>query len=98
MTNLFGTVNKLKSTGVGISHRNIIKDGLRATQENQSELALAEREQTVLRMKSYFKRRGWTFPPRGMASATMVHLINEYYGKEVCVHDPKDKLEKQIAL
>jgi len=96
--NLLGSVNKIKSTGVGISHKEIIKDGLRAYKENASEIALAEREQSVLRMKSYYRKRGWSFPPKTMASVTNVHLINEYYGKEVCVHTPKDKLEKKLKV
>ena len=88
--------NLIKSTGVTVSRRNLWKLGNRAYVENQDLIIEAEKEQTVLRLKRFYERKGWAFPPKTMNKATTVHLINEYYGKEVCKHTPLDKMEATL--
>lgn len=86
--------NKLKSSGVGISHSNIFKLGRRNSEENGLMMAEADREQKFLRVKKHFMKKGWNFPPKSHPYVSIVHLINSYYGKEVCIHTPQDDLEK----
>ena len=90
------SLNMLKSGGITVSRRNLRGLANRAYKENESLIAEAEREQTVLRMKRHYEYKGWTFPPKTMVNATSVHLINEYYGKEVCKHTPEDKMETTL--
>ena len=87
----------IKSQGVSISRWNIKKLDHRAYIENASVIAEGARERAVLRMKSFYKRRGWAWPPKTMRNVTSVHLINGYYGKELVKHDPKDELEKKVS-
>lgn len=89
-------IEVIKSSGVKISRKEIIRGGSRFVEENQNQLNEAERERRVLNMKKYFKRRGWEFPPKTHHIVTIVHMLNGYYGKEICQHLPKDKLEKAV--
>jgi len=87
-------VEIIKETGVKIDRKHIYGDYMRYTKENQSALKEAQDEMKVLRMKKFFKFKGWNFPPETHKATTVVHLLNNYYGKEVCRHEPKDELEK----
>jgi len=88
------TVEVLKSQGVKISRGNIYALGKRHVQENASAISEGQQEQSLLRMKSFYKRKGWLWPPKKHPVVTIVHLINKYYGKDVCIHTPKDAMEK----
>jgi hypothetical protein len=84
----------MKSSGCKIS-RKAINDGMRRfVKENESLLAEAQRESSVLRMKGFYKKRGWEFPPKVHRYKTVCDLINGYYGKELVKHTPKDEIEK----
>ena len=89
---------ELAKSDTKISRRSIAKEFKKFVVENQSVLTEAQREQQVLRMKSFYKRKGWSWPPRQLSNASTVHLINEYYGKEVTKHTPKDKLEEYFGV
>lgn len=90
-------IELIKSQGVSISRGNIKKLDRRAYVENASVMAEGARERAVLRMKSFYKRKGWSWPPKTMRSVTNVHLINGYYGKELVKHNPEDELEKKVS-
>lgn len=91
-------VEQLKSSGVAISRRNIRQLNARFARENQSLLSEASREREVLRMKAFYTRKKWQWPPRQHWILTTVHLINGYYGKELVKHVPKDELETKLGL
>jgi hypothetical protein len=84
----------IKSSGCKIS-RTAINDGMRRfIKENESLLTEAQRERSVLRMKTFYTKRGWIFPPKKHKHKTVCDLINGYYGKELVKHTPKDAIEK----
>lgn len=91
-------VNQLKDSGCKISRGAMYRDHKRFIEENESAIQEAKREQKVLQMKKHYLRKGWTFPPKQHPHATIVHLINGYYGKEVCKHTPKDELEEKLNV
>ena len=91
-------IEVLKSQGIKISRTEIFKAGQRFIKENTEVLAEARKEKIVLNMKRFFERKGWRFPPKKHPIVSVVHLINEYYGKEVCKHVPKDELEKKLNI
>lgn len=88
--------NSLKSDGVKISRGNILKGHRNFLKHNQEALSEGYREQKVLKMKRYYKKRGWDFPPKSHKIKTICDLINGYYEKEVTKHTPRDELEKII--
>ena len=84
----------IKSQGCKIS-RKAINDGMRRfVKENESLLAEAQRERSVLKMKTFYTRKGWLFPPKTHRYKTVCDLINGYYGKELVKHTPPDEIEK----
>jgi hypothetical protein len=84
----------IKSSGCKIS-RKAINDGMRRfVKENESLLAEAQRERSVLKMKTFYTRKGWEFPPKVHKYKTVCDLINGYYGKELVKHIPEDDIEK----
>lgn len=88
------TYNKLKSDfgGLAISRSEIAKGYNRFRNENESLLAEAQREQSVIRMKRFYTNKGWSFPPKSLSNLTMVQLINGYYGKEVTKYKKQKKI------
>lgn len=89
-------VTKQVRANHNVAFRKIVKDHHKFLDENQSVLSEAAREQKVLRMKRGFLRRGWQWPPKTHRHVTVVHLINNYYGEEVCKHLPQDELERKV--
>jgi len=90
--------NMVKSSGVKIARKHIINDNARFRKENESQLHEAFVENKVLKMKRFYKRRRWDWPPKTHHIATVVHMINGYYGKELVEHTPKDELEQKMKL
>jgi hypothetical protein len=89
-------LNALKGSGIKISRGEMYKQGRRFMDENSSLFNEANTERRVLGMKKFYTRKGWNWPPKKHPIVTTVHLINSYYGKEVCKHTPKDELENKL--
>ena len=96
--NITQSIEVLKSSGVKISRQELFNQGKRHYEENESALIEAQREGKVLRMKKYYRHKGWSFPPTHHHIVSTAHLLNVYYGKEVCKHTPKDDLEKKLEV
>lgn len=84
----------LKNSGIKISRSAIAAGQHRFFKENESLLEEARRETAVLRMKRFYEIKKWRWPPQKHPNVTIVHLINGYYGKEVCTHIPKNDWTK----
>ena len=75
-------VETLKSSGVKCSRRVLDSLGWSFFNENKKVLNEGAREMKVLRLKKFYRMRGWNFPPR-IAEPYTADLINNYYGKHL---------------
>jgi len=75
-------INTLKNAGVKCSRDVLFREGLRFHEENKELLQEAMIETKVLRVKKYYKFKGWNFPPR-IADKKLADMINQYYGKHI---------------
>ena len=92
------TTNELKESGVKVSRGVIAQGHRRYYEKNESVIQEGAREQRVLKMKRFYTRRKWQWPPKRHHIATVVHMINGYYGKEVTKHTPKDSFEDRLGV
>lgn len=89
-------IEVMKSQGTSISRSVMKGHDIKFYKENESVISECQREMRVLRMKRHFLKKNWAWPPRQHHIASICHLINVYYGKELVKHVPKDNLEKLI--
>lgn len=75
-------IETLKSSGVKCSRQELWKQGVRFYNENKDILDEARTERAVLKLKYFYKRKGWNFPPR-VANRTTAEMINGYYGQKL---------------
>lgn len=75
-------IESLKSSGVKCSRKELFNQGMRFYNENKDVLNEGKVEMHILNMKRFYKRKGWSFPPR-KANSTLASMINGYYGKEL---------------
>lgn len=77
-------LNVLKTQGASSTRAGLRSMERRFYDENRDVLAEAKAEQSMLRMKKYFLRRNWIFPPRTHQLQYIVDAINKRYGEETC--------------